>query len=69
MREMFALYGSPGQWERLQKEIAVERKRQSDFLKQKIAAAKRKKNFILWTIFGTLGLGFLLIEYYIITNL
>ena len=69
MREMFLLYGSPGQWERLQKEIATERKRQANFLKQKIAAAKRKKNIILWTIGGILGLGFLAIEYYIITNL
>jgi len=69
MREMFLLYGSAGQWERLQKEIAVERKRQADLLKQKIAAAKRKKNIILWTIGGLLGLGFLAIEYYIITNL
>ena len=69
MREMFLLYGSPGQWERLQKEIATERKRQADFLKQKIAAARRKKNIILWTIGGILGLGFLAIEYYIITNL
>ena len=69
MREMFLLYGSPGQWERLQKEIATERKRQADFLKQKIASAKRKKNIILWTIGGILGLGFLAIEFYIITNL
>ena len=69
MREMFLLYGSPGQWERLQKEIATERKRQANFLKQKIAAAKRKKNIILWTIGGILGLGFLAIEFYILTNL
>ena len=69
MRSMFLLYGTAGQWERLQKEIAVERKRQADFLKQKIAAAKRKKNIILWTIAGILGLGFLTIEYYILTNL
>ena len=69
MREMFLLYGSPGQWERLQKEIATERKRQANFLKQKIAAAKRKKNIIMWTIGGILGLGFLAIEFYILTNL
>ena len=69
MRSMFLLYGSAGQWERLQKEIATERKRQADFLKQKIASARRKKNIILWTIGGILGLGFLAIEFYIITNL
>ena len=69
MREMFLLYGSPGQWERLQKEIAIERKRQATLLKRKIDAARRKKNIILWIIGGILGLGFLAIEYYIITNL
>ena len=69
MREMFLLYGAPGQWERLQKEIATERKRQANFLKQKIAAARRKKNIIMWTIGGILGLGFLAIEFYILTNL
>ena len=40
MREMFLLYGSPGQWERLQKEIAVERKRQADFIKTKNSCSK-----------------------------
>ena len=69
MREMFLLYGAPGQWERLQKEIATERKRQTTLLKQKIAAARRKKNIIMWTIGGILGLGFLAIEFYILTNL
>ena len=69
MREMFLLYGAPGQWERLQKEIATERKHQTTLLKQKIAAARRKKNIILWTIGGILGLGFLSIEFYILTNL
>ena len=69
MREMFLLYGAPGQWERLQNEIATERKRQATLLKQKIAAARRKKNIILWTIGGILGLGFLTIEFYILTNL
>ena len=58
MRSMFLLYGSPGQWERLQKEIAVERKRQADLLKRKIDAEKRKKNIIIWTIAGILGVGF-----------
>ena len=69
MRQMFLLFGSPGQWERLQKEIATERKRQTTLLKQKIAAARRKKNIIMWTIGGILGLGFLAIEFYILTNL
>ena len=43
MRELFVLYGSPGQWDRLQSEIAAERARPSSTLrsnlknKQKIA--------------------------------
>ena len=68
MRSMFLLYGSAGQWERLQKEIAVERKRQADFLRQKIAAAKRKKNIIIWTLAMILGASFIAFEIYILTN-
>jgi len=68
MRSMFLLYGSAGQWERLQKEIAVERKRQADFLRQKIAAAKRKKNIIIWTLAVIFGASFIAFEIYILTN-
>ena len=68
MRSMFLLYGSPGQWERLQKEIAVERKRQADFLRQKIAAEKRKKNIIIWTLAIIFGASFIAFEIYILTN-
>ena len=68
MRSMFLLYGSPGQWERLQKEIAVERKRQADFLRQKIAAEKRKKNIIIWTLAVIFGASFIAFEIYILTN-
>jgi len=69
MRSMFLLYGSAGQWERLQKEIAVERKRQANILKEKIRKQKLKKNIIIGVIAGILGLGILTIEFYIITNL
>ena len=69
MREMFALYGSPGQWERLQKEIATERKRQADLLKRQIAAQKRRKKILIVSIGSILGLGILAIEFYILTNL
>ena len=65
---MFLLYGSAGQWERLQKEIAVERKRQADFLRQKIAAEKRKKNIIIWTLAIIFGASFIAFEIYILTN-
>ena len=66
---MFLLYGSAGQWERLQQEIAVERKRQANILKEKIRKQKLKKNIIIGVIAGILGLGILTIEFYIITNL
>ena len=68
IRSMFLLYGSAGQWERLQKEIAVERKRQADFLRQKIAAEKRKKNIIIWTLAIIFGASFIAFEIYILTN-
>jgi hypothetical protein len=68
MRSMFLLYGTAGQWERLQKEIAVERKRQADFLRQKIASEKRKKNIIIWTLAIIFGVGFIAFEIYILTN-
>ena len=68
MRSMFLLYGSAGQWERLQKEIAVERKRQADFLRQKIASEKRKKNIIIWTLAIIFGVSFIAFEIYILTN-
>jgi len=65
---MFLLYGSAGQWERLQKEIAVERKRQTDFLRQQIAAKKRRKNIIIWTFALIFGVSFIAFEIYILTN-
>ena len=69
MREMFLLYGAPGQWERLQKEIATERKRQADLLKRQIAAQKRRKKILIVSIGSILGLVILAIEFYILTNL
>ena len=68
MREMFLLYGSPGQWERLQQEIAVERKRQSDILKEQIRKQKFRRNLIIGSIAAILGLGIIAIEIYILTN-
>ena len=40
LRELFMLYGSPGQWERLQAEIARQRKIQMDAVEEEI---KRKR--------------------------
>ena len=65
---MFLLYGSAGQWERLQQEIAVERKRQSDILKEQIRKQKFKRNLIIGLIATILGLGIIAIEIYLITN-
>ena len=68
MRSMFLLYGSAGQWERLQKEIAVERKRQTDFLRQQIAAKKRRKSIIIWTFALIFGVSFVAFEIYLLMN-
>ena len=54
---------------KIQKEIAVERKRQANILKEKIRKQKLKRNIIIGVIAGILGLGILTIEFYIITNL
>jgi hypothetical protein len=69
MREMFALYGSPGQWERLQKEIAFERKRQATLLKKQIEMQKRRKNIIIGIGAGLIGLAAVAFEVYVLTNL
>ena len=68
MRSMFLLYGSAGQWERLQQEIAVERKRQSDILKEQIRKQKFRRNLIIGLIATILGLGIIAMEIYLITN-
>ena len=47
MRELFLLFGSPGQWERLQKEIASERVRRKQALKALAEKKRRLKNTII----------------------
>ena len=69
MREMFLLYGAPGQWERLQKEIAFERKRQATLLKKQIEMQKRRKNIIIGIGAGLIGLAAIAFEVYVLTNL
>ena len=66
---MFALFGSPGQWERLQKEIAFERKRQATLLKKQIEMQKRRKNIIIGIGAGLIGLAAIAFEVYVLTNL
>ena len=50
MRELFLLFGSPGQWERLQKEIANERVRRKKALQETAAKKRRVKNTIIITL-------------------
>tara|TARA_R100000234_G_C4900278_1_gene135316 strand:+ start:106 stop:564 length:459 start_codon:yes stop_codon:yes gene_type:complete len=50
MRELFLLFGSPGQWERLQKEIANERVRRKKALQEAAAKKRRVKNTIIITL-------------------
>ena len=50
MRELFLLFGSPGQWERLQGEIANERSRRKKALEELAAKKRRLKNTIIITV-------------------
>ena len=55
LREIFALYGKPGQWERLQAEIARQRALQKEELEHQ---AKVRDSIILWVgIALILGVG------------
>lgn len=61
LREIFLLYGSPGQWERLQGEIASARAEKKRQLKQIEEEKERRKTFII----GSLAIaGLLLFIYY-----
>jgi hypothetical protein len=55
MRELFQLYGSPGQWERLQATIAEERARR----KRELAMAQHRRDQMITiaTVVGTLSIG------------
>tara|TARA_Y100000114_G_scaffold76143_1_gene69802 strand:+ start:270 stop:728 length:459 start_codon:yes stop_codon:yes gene_type:complete len=68
MRELFLLYGSPGQWERLQAEIANERARQAEAIKEKIRKARLRKNIIIGTVAVLISIGILALEILILTN-
>ena len=61
LREIFALYGSPGQWERLQAEIASVRAEKKRQLKEAERQAERRKTIII-TVAAISGL--LLFIYY-----
>jgi ATP phosphoribosyltransferase regulatory subunit HisZ len=61
LREIFALYGSPGQWERLQGEIAAVRAAKKKHLRQ-IEDAKQARKTIIISVAAVIGL--LLFIYY-----
>lgn len=52
MREMFMLYGAPGQWERLQAEIANQRAMRQRFLEHK----KKQRDMIITIITITIAI-------------
>ena len=49
LREMFMLYGKPGQWERLQAEIARQRKMQMDAIEEEQRILARNRTIIILT--------------------
>ena len=49
LREMFMLYGKPGQWERLQAEIARQRKMQMDAIEEEQRILARNRTIIIIT--------------------
>ena len=49
LREMFMLYGRPGQWERLQAEIARQRKMQMDAIEEEQRILARNRTIVILT--------------------
>tara|TARA_R100000900_G_C3271045_1_gene151707 strand:+ start:85 stop:543 length:459 start_codon:yes stop_codon:yes gene_type:complete len=62
MRELFVLYGSPGQWDRLQSEIAAERARQAAAVKEQLRKQKLRHNIIIGVVLGIIGFGLITLE-------
>lgn len=63
MRSLFQLYGSPGQWERLQQVIAEERARQQSALR--LAQHKRDQMITVLIVAGALALAVSVIVFYL----
>lgn len=63
MRSLFQLYGSPGQWERLQQTIAQERARQQTALK--LAQHRRDQVITFSIVAGALVLAVAVIVFYL----
>ena len=62
LRSMFQLYGKPGQWERLQAEIAAERATQKKMLAEKARIYDRNMSIIIGTVI--FGIGAVIIYYW-----
>lgn len=69
LRSLFLIYGAPGQWERLQAEIASVRKERADYLKK--MAEKRRQTINVLIIVGSilLAVGAIALEVWVLKNL
>ena len=64
LRSVFQLYGKPGQWERLQAEIAAERARIQAELRLR---AHKREQLITWcTVIGILTIGVVGLAWYVL---
>ena len=69
LRSLFLLYGAPGQWERLQAEIASVRKERADYLK-KMAEKRRQTINVMLVIGGViLAIGAIALEIWFLKSL
>ena len=66
MRQIFQYFGKPGQWERLQAEIARQRQIQKKELEQR---AKTRDAIILWTVLPTILIGGAAVMYFFVMYL
>lgn len=69
LRSLFLIYGAPGQWERLQADIASVRKERADYLKK--MAEKRRQTINVVIIVGSilLAVGAIALEVWFLKNL
>tara|TARA_R100000388_G_scaffold85199_1_gene64318 strand:- start:229 stop:687 length:459 start_codon:yes stop_codon:yes gene_type:complete len=63
MHQIFQYFGKPGQWERLQAEIARQRQLQKEELEQR---AKARDALILWTVLPAILIGGSAIMYFFV---
>tara|TARA_R100000773_G_C4220226_1_gene118865 strand:+ start:18 stop:476 length:459 start_codon:yes stop_codon:yes gene_type:complete len=65
LREMFMLYGKVGQWERLQAEIARQRKLQMEAIEEEARIKARNQAIMIVSLIGivTLIIGYFYIQY------